>query len=457
LNESFSYATLACLSNDRAVLKDFIKQHFTSITDVSVKLSLFLVALLKDYSVLVCDASDDSRSQEYIDLIKTSDDMYGWASLKSEVEAVNLQAKLESIDNKVALPDLQSILEAAASAQMRSSLPLVELTTAGPGKASVPVVNPYAKSASIHPATAASQYVTATTLPDSNSGVKFVSTNDPSSPLRSSGTSALAFSSSADALATLDMGAVNYMLDTNVLSEAGTGIKLRVSGVIPHARHGLGYVYVFMTMPDLLYYCEGKFFRSLVDVVVREAFTRKGLAPPMYLASLGDIATCIPSNPHEYKRSKKNWTVSIPFWVNEIPTNGASHEAHVKTAFSNLASGYRANSNCGANFAAWVKANKGVLYKRETGTDGSRKTISHEQFASLCQTRLVKAFKNVSIEWNYPLDRVITYGHIKKFLMETCGYSHWTEIPLHVKEYILGNATSVYPDWDECAVKPYAV
>ena len=62
----------------------------------------------------------------------------------------------------------------------------------------------------------------------------------------------------------------------------------------------------------------------------------------------------------------------------------------------------------GVNFAAWVKANKGVLYKRETGTEGSRKTISHEQFASQCQTRLVKAFKNVSIESNYLLDRVIT-------------------------------------------------
>ena len=72
-----------------------------------------------------------------------------------------------------------------------------------------------------------------------------------------------------------------------------------------------------------------------------------------------------------------------------------------------------------ANFAAWVTANKGVPYKQETGTDGSRKTISHVQFASLCQTRSVKAFKNVSIEWNYPLDRIITYGHIKKFLMET--------------------------------------
>ena len=85
----------------------------------------------------------------------------------------------------------------------------------------------------------------------------------------------------------------------------------------------------------------------------------------MYLASLGDIATCIPSNPHEYKHSKKNWTVSIPCWVNEFPLNGASHEAHVKIAFNNLASGYQANSDCVANFAAWVKANKGVLYMRD--------------------------------------------------------------------------------------------
>ena len=52
-----------------------------------------------------------------------------------------------------------------------------------------------------------------------------------------------------------------------------------------------------MSLPDLLYYCKCKFFRSLIDVVVREAFTRTGLAPLMwYLALLGDIATCIPSS-----------------------------------------------------------------------------------------------------------------------------------------------------------------
>ena len=56
LNKSFSDATLACLSNNRAVLKDFIREHFTTITEVPATMSLFLVALLKDYSVLVCDA-----------------------------------------------------------------------------------------------------------------------------------------------------------------------------------------------------------------------------------------------------------------------------------------------------------------------------------------------------------------------------------------------------------------
>ena len=440
---------LGMLSADRSVLLEFVQDHFNAVTDASSSKPSFLVVLMKDYSVIMRDASDDSRGDEYVGLCDREADMYGWALLRSEVEAVSLHEKLLTIDKQLALPDIETVRSVAASAKSRASLPVVSMDAAATPTSRPPVVNPYAKkpAAPLRGGTSSSV---------AKFGVEFVDTNDPSSPPRISGTSEPSSSPPTNVLAPLDMSSMNLAMDTNAMNEIGTGIKMKVSGVIPHARHGRGYTMSFITFPDLLYYADGKFLKTRVDPFIREHFTKKGQAPPMYLASLGDIAMCQPSNPHEYKRTKKNWTISVATFTNEFPLNGASAEAHVKTAFSNIASGYKADGNAGAHFAAFVKANKGNLYRRETGVDGSKKTISHDQYANLLQTRLVKAFKNVSIDWNVPLASVITFGHIKKFLMETCGYSHWSEIPANVKDYIVGSSSS-YPEWDDCSVKPYSV
>lgn len=387
-----SDAMLSMLSADRSVLMDFVNDHWNATSGGSASQQSFLVALLKDYNVMMCNAADASRAEEYIRLGERANDMYGWALLRSEAEAASLHEKLLSIDKQMALPDIETVRSVAASSKSLASLPLVHAAASATPTSRPSVVNPYAKKPAANMTGGTSSSV-------ATFGVEFVDTNDPASPPRSSGTSEpSSFSPPTDVLAPLDMSTMNLDLNASAMAEIGTGIKMKVSGVIPHARHGRGYTKAFIFFPDVLYYADGKFLMTRVAPFIREHFTKKGIAPPMYLASLGDIAMCQPSNPHEYKRTKKNWTISVATFTNEFPLNGASAEAHVKTAFSNIASGYKAEGNAGAHFAAYVKANKGNLYRRETGVDGSRKTISHDQYSNLLHTRLVKAFKKVSIE-----------------------------------------------------------
>ena len=56
-----------------------------------------------------------------------------------------------------------------------------------------------------------------------------------------------------------------------------------------------------------------------------------------------------------------------------------------------------------------------------------------------------------------PLDKVMTYGHIKEWLIQTSGYNHWQELPQDLKPYILLSRNASYPDWYETEVKPFAV
>ena len=49
-----------------------------------------------------------------------------------------------------------------------------------------------------------------------------------------------------------------------------------------------------------------------------------------------------------------------------------------------------------------------------------------------------------------------TYGHIKEFLVTTCGYDHWNDLDKDHKQAIISRWQQVpYPDWDETIVKSY--
>ena len=136
---------LGMLSADRSVLLEFVQDHFNAVTDASSSKPSFLVVLMKDYSVIMRDASDDSRGDEYVGLCDREADMYGWALLRSEVEAVSLHEKLLTIDKQLALPDIETVRSVAASAKSRASLPVVSMDAAATPTSRPPVVNPYAK------------------------------------------------------------------------------------------------------------------------------------------------------------------------------------------------------------------------------------------------------------------------------------------------------------------------
>ena len=53
-----------------------------------------------------------------------------------------------------------------------------------------------------------------------------------------------------------------------------------------------------------------------------------------------------------------------------------------------------------------------------------------------------------------PLDSIITYGHIKEWVSETLGYSHWQQVPAHFKTLILTARVRTYPSWEDIQIMP---
>ena len=146
----------------------------------------------------------------------------------------------------------------------------------------------------------------------------------------------------------------------------------------------------------------------------------------------------------------------VPYFDVEFPTHLGLVEQFVTNALSTLGSNYNAESDCGANYASWLKVNKEKLYKKLTGMDGQKKKFKHEQFAAHLQKRLVKAFEQKIIEWNVPLDSCITYGHIKEWISETLGYDHWVKLPQNARGYIFHPPMVHIPTGTRLKLNPFA-
>ena len=46
-------------------------------------------------------------------------------------------------------------------------------------------------------------------------------------------------------------------------------------------------------------------------------------------------------------------------------------------------------------------------------------------------------FSEKIVEYQVTLDRVITYGHIKEFLVNYCEYDNWEEMHMEIKPAIM--------------------
>ena len=421
----FREEALSYLTDDRRVLNDFLGIHFDVISKTAV-IQAHLVILLMNYTVLVFDAESETASDDILNILKTKDDVYGWCKCNDDVLVNDIASKLRGLDASQPLPPMGSnVGDVQESKGLKNS-------SSAAGKllmqTKIPPQNPYIQ----HAAKKSSTYFNV------NQGT--------SSSMVSSGDS--------KALGAIDMSKMKYKYDEKKFSEKAMGFKVKVSGVFPHYSKARMYARVFIVVPDGLYFLPGKFLRIPYDEVADELFIRQGKEIPLYIKSLGDLPTCIRSDRHNYKRSNANWTIGVIYFDVEFPMNMGSVEQYVSDALSTLASNYNEESDCGANFASWLKVNKSGLYNLETGVDGKKRKLNHTQFASTLQKRLVKGFANRSIEWNVSLDNHITYGHIKEWISDTLGYDHWHMLPQHVKPYVMSNIREPYPDWEETEVKP---
>ena len=65
-------------------------------------------------------------------------------------------------------------------------------------------------------------------------------------------------------------------------------------------------------------------------------------------------------------------------------------------------------------------------------------------------------FTKKIVEYQVTLDRVITYGHIKEFLVNYCEYDSWEELHMDMKPAIMEKwQDDPYPDWNKTEVMPF--
>ena len=195
------------------------------------------------------------------------------------------------------------------------------------------------------------------------------------------------------------------------------------------------------------------FFKEFITQYINKILRPKGHEAPLFLTSLDDYGRCNPQNRSEFLKNSSNYAKTVIAFKIKMPKKLCQLDDFVHEAINTLASNFKEGSDIGSSFVQWTKANKIGVYNRETGVTGKRTKIEHGEFVETVQNRLVTMFANKDIEYGTPLDRYLTYGHIKQFFVEHCGYNHWSEIPLADKKGILTNPISNYPDWEATQVK----
>ena len=258
----------------------------------------------------------------------------------------------------------------------------------------------------------------------------------------------------------MDMSHVKLNLDTKLSQKPGQrrplqGAKFLVSYVFPHKTQNTHYACVFMMPARVLYYFEAKFMKLYVQKYADTVLIPDGQSVPLWMSSFKDHPLCKLGNAHEYKRSQKGYVYSSPFFILEMPNQLASLDTFLQQATNALASSFKEGTPCGSDFADYLFANKDVLYQIETGGNGVQKSMTHEEYGNHLQKHLVANFANKTIQHRVPLDKLMTYGHIKSFLVEHCGYGHWDQLPLNLKEAILSHKRASYPLWDETEIERY--
>lgn len=438
----------------------------------------FLVVLFRNYESCMLVASHPESAMHTIKIINEKSDAFGWKVFATSDSAEEFVARLKKLDTAKPLPESPKSLDGpplTALSPLRANAsgrpPQTCFTKEQEAQNCVAIGNMMARedtqqeclaaeaAADAHEAEKnAESRARATRSNFSTSGSAGFMKNPYVSNFSPSGksTSGSNLSAEASGSAVLDMSKMKFNFNKEGRRTFDQGVKMSVSKLIPHKFYPEKYVFCLMSqIHRQLWFFEAAFLQELTQPYVKSELIAKGKSVPLFLETLDDIALCKPNSPHEYRTSKSGWTINKPCFMVRVPNGMASVDKYVSDAFNTLASNFKENSSIGAFYADWLRANKENLYNSETGVTGKKKKITHEEFAQILQTKLVQAFSSVTIEYNVPLDKMITYGHIKQMLIEQCGYNHWSELPLELKSAILARTHQAYPDWDQTEVRSY--
>ena len=471
----FSNAALSQLTNEKGILCDFLSLKLDSQFEKAVSSHAYIVILAKSFAVKVFSTIDDDNVQTFLDFSTNTDLLFGWRMFSDMESARRLSLMLESIDRTSPLPPFPVVLNHNAPDQFPLSFDSENCAKIG---TMMHMEDVAAETAAVETAYLSDELdglkkPPAISKPKCYSAYNNMSPNrnqsiswNPSSPYHgvsqgaspgvgNAGMYGSVSGSPPPAPGKIDMSGMKFDFDKKGL-ETGMGARFLVSHVFPHRVLNVAYVVVFMVAPSQLYYWDSAFMKIFTEHWIKTVGKPKGMHIPSYMTTMGDIATCQPSDPTEYKRSKSGWTVSVPHWIIEMPRHLCRIEDFVMESINTLASNFRESSSVGANFATWLRENKNKVYGIETGETGNKKKIGHDQFVKIIHNRLVKMWTQNTVEYLVPLDRIMMYGHIKELLVNRFGCRHWNELDKDFKQAIISKWQVVpYPDWDETEVKPY--
>ena len=439
---------LSQLIHEKGFLNDFMSGAFELATSNDKKQTKWshLVVMGMDYTATTLQASDSDVVSRVMHIVQNPSKYFGWKCFTCVGDAEDLETELKMVDKLSPLP---------------TSLAATDPTS--PVYPSAAFTTPTKRPADIAFDGTSSRTRTASGSAQISAGnpSDMSSFSGPHNPYKPSGKPGMySFNAKSPIILAnggnkaFDMSAAGLNFDKKG-REKGLGAQFFVSREIPNKDNTVLYAFVYMMVPSSLYYTQGEFFKMLLENFIDCEMKPRGEAPPMWMTTIDDIPRCLYSNPSEYLRSKSGYVRTTIGWILEMPRGLSNLDSFAVNSINSLASIFKAGSGIGSHFVDWMRTAKGSVYDFETGVNGKKKKIKHEEFVKLVENRLVKMFENKNIEYNTPLDKFMTHGHIKEFLINHCGYNDWSELDRDLKSAILPKWHNSYPDWESTEVKPY--
>lgn len=421
------------LSQDLAVLNGFLKlvtdRHFFE--KENLHSTALLVVLKIDYDIVTIDAASKTALHEICDVQASRNNCYGWWKTDCAFLAEKFAKRLRTLDKEIAL-------EVSVTAGNQQST-----TTKGGIKMMTDDAMTY------------SPEIDGKSVKDGDSEIQEMKQQRPSNPYGKQPQSAISAEMSGAEVIDVTQIKVNFNGGGNSRGGSKAGTKMIVSYQFSHKTFREKYAIVqIQSVGHSLYHLGAEFMMNWISPKINE-MKKKEIPVPIWMETLKDNPLPQTGNAHKYRRTKSGYTMNRIQFVVRVPNGMGSVDGFVTAVFASLGKIFK--TGIGRTYADYLRMHKPGVYGLETGQSGRKRHLSHEQFANSMERQLVEGFSSKTVEYNVPLDKFMTYGHIKQFFSDTCNYDGWHDVPPGLKKGVLDKIKrgDQYPDWDSCRIRGY--